>query len=83
MKYIHHVDFILNTVQTTKIIIIQWNPSITDTLGTNIFSLIANSGASGIFLVGVVLRNQDVEHNVAAFFEISFALCWQGRLSRG
>ena len=81
MKYIHHVDFILNTVQTTKIIIIQWNPSITDTLG--IFSLIANSEASGIFLVGVVLHNRAVEHNVAAFSELSLAICWLGRLSRG
>ena len=42
----------------------------------------------GIFPVGVVLRNQAVEHNVAAFSGISFsgisfAVRWQGRLSRG
>ena len=29
------------------------------------------------------MRNQAVEHNVAAFSEISFAVRWQGRLSRG
>ena len=40
-------------------------------------------GASGIFPVGVVLRNPAVEYNVAAFSELSFAACWQGRLSRG
>ena len=33
--------------------------------------------------VGVVLRNPAVEYNVAAFSELSFAVCWQGRLSRG
>ena len=31
---------------------------------------VPNSGASGIFLVGVVLRNPAVEYNVAAFSEI-------------
>ena len=39
-----------------------------------------NSGASGIFPVG---RNPAVEHNMAVFSELSFAVCWQGRLSRG
>jgi len=29
------------------------------------------------------MRNQAVEHNVAAFSELSFAVRWQGRLSRG
>ena len=38
---------------------IQWNPSIADTKGTNILNCplqsdVPNSGASGIFLVGVV-----------------------------
>ena len=33
--------------------------------------------------VGVVLRNPAVEYNVAAFSELSFAVRWQGRLSRG
>ena len=32
------------------------------------------SEASGIFLVGVVMRNRAAEHNVAAFSELSFAL---------
>ena len=44
---------------------------------------VPNSGASGIFPVGVVLCNPAVEYNVAAFSELSFAARWQGRLSRG
>ena len=34
---------------------------------------VPNSGASGIFPVGMVLRNPAVEYNVAAFSELSFA----------
>ena len=30
----------------------------------------------------MVLHNAAVEYNVAAFSELSFAVCWQGRLSR-
>ena len=41
---------------------------------------VPNSGASGILPVGVVLRIPAVKYNVAA---LSFAVCWQGRLSRG
>ena len=44
---------------------------------------VPNSWSSGIFPVGVVLRNPAVEYNVAAFSELSFAARWQGRLSRG
>ena len=68
---------------------VQWNPSITVTIGTQHFVRysevrgVPNSGASGIFPVGVVLHNPAVEHNVAAFSELSFAVRWQGRLSRG
>ena len=40
-------------------------------------------GASVIFLVGVVLRDLAVEHTMAAFSELSFAVHWQGRISRG
>ena len=29
------------------------------------------------------MRNRAVEHNVAAFSELSLAVHWQGRLSRG
>ena len=29
------------------------------------------------------MRNPAVEYNVAAFTELFFAVCWQGRLSRG
>ena len=39
-----------------------------------------NSGASGIFPVGC---NPAVEYNMAVFSELSFAVRWQGRLSRG
>ena len=66
---------------------IQWNPSITDTFGDQhfvpLYRGVPNSGASGIFPVGVVLRIPAVEYNVAAFSELSFAARWQGRLSRG
>ena len=44
---------------------------------------LANSGASGIFPVDVILRNGTVEHNVAMFSELSLAVRWQGRLGRG
>ena len=43
---------------------------------------VPNLESSSILLVGVVLRNRAVEHNVAMFSELSFAICWQGRLSR-
>ena len=66
---------------------VQWNPSITDTIGDQRFvccsEVSLTQGASGIFPVGVVLHNQAVEHNVAGFLELSFAIRWQGRLSRG
>ena len=66
---------------------VQWNPSITDTIGDQHFvpnsEGVPNSGASGIFLVGRGMRNRIVEHNVSAFSELSFGVCWQGRLSRG
>ena len=65
-------------------------PSIEDTIGnqhfvpyTNILRCPYNSGASGIFPPGVVLCNQAIEHNVAMFSELSFAVRWQGTLSRG
>ena len=64
---------------------IQWNPSITDTNGSQNFVRYrevspASSGVSGIFLVGVGMCNRAVVRNVAAFSEISFAVRWQGRL---
>ena len=40
---------------------------------------VPNSGAFGIYPVGVVLRNPAA--NMAAFSELSFAARWQGRLS--
>ena len=39
---------------------------------------VPNSGASGIFLVGVVLRNPAVEYNMAAFSELP--LLYAGRV---
>ena len=36
-------------------------------------------GASGIFLIGVVLHNTAVEHNKAMFTELSLAVQWQGQ----
>ena len=75
----------------TPCMCIQWTPSILDTIGnqyfdpyrTLILTLIGvpNSGASGIFLVGVVLRNQAVEHNVATFFEHSTKLLFFFKVS--
>ena len=44
-----------------------------------VLSPIASSGASSIFLVGVVLHNRAVEHNVAMFSELSLGLHWWGR----
>ena len=52
--------------------ILEWNLSITDTIGEPTFCPswrgVPNSGASGIFPVSVVLHNRAVEHNVAAVF---------------
>ena len=58
--------------------VIQKNPSIMDTIGDQHFVCygevrVPNSGTSGIFPVGVVLRNPAVEYNVAAFSKLSFA----------
>ena len=41
------------------------------------------SGASGIFLVGMVQRNRAAEHSMATFSELSIAVHWWERLSRG
>ena len=62
---------------------IQWNPSITDTIGNQHlvpYSKVS-SGASSIFPVGVVLRNP-VKCNTVAFSEPSFAARWQGRKAK-
>ena len=54
--------------------LIQWNLSIMDTIGDQHFvhysGCVPNSGASGIFPVGVVLRIRAVEYNVFAFSEL-------------
>ena len=41
---------------------------------------VPNSGASGMFPVGVVLCNFAVKHNVATFSELSLPVHWRGRL---
>ena len=38
---------------------------------------------AAIYLLEVKVRNWAVERNVAAFSELSLAVHWQGRLSRG
>ena len=53
-------------------------PIIMDTTGNPNF-VPYSSGASSVFLTGMVLCNWAV----AAFSELSFAVHWQGRLSRG
>ena len=40
---------------------------------------VPNSGASGIFPVGVVLRNLAIEYKVVTISEFSFAVRWQGK----
>ena len=68
---------------------LQWNPSIMDTVETQHFvsySEVSLTRTSGIFPVGMVLRELAVEYNMAALSELSklsFAVCWQGRLRRG
>ena len=67
---------------------LQWNPSITDTIGEQHLhrysKVFPTQGLlHDIFPVGVVLRNPAVEYSVAAFSELSFAAHWRGRLTRG
>ena len=66
---------------------LQWNLSITNTIGTQHFvresEVSLTQGLPVLFLVGVVLHNLAVEHNVVAFSELSLAVSRQGRLSRG
>ena len=59
-----------------------------DTIGNQYFvhysEVSLNSGASGIFLIGMVrMRNQAVEDNAAVLSELYIAVHWQGRLSGG
>ena len=61
---------------------LQWNPSITDTIGNQhivCYSKVCLTWGQ----VGMVLRNPAVKYNVAAFSELSFAVHWQRRLRRG
>ena len=58
--------------------VVQWNPSIMDTIGTQYFVhysevSLTQGLPSGIFPVGVVPHNPAVEYNVAAFSELFFA----------
>ena len=52
----------------------QWNPSITDTIGTQYFVRNSEVSLTQGLPVGVVLRNPAVEYHVAAFSELSFAV---------
>ena len=61
--------------------VIQWNPTIIDTTGTQDFVRYSEVSLSQGLSVGVVLCNPAVEYSVAAFSELSFAECWQGGLS--
>ena len=75
--FLNFGSFVAYTMLTYPNFKLQWNPSITDTIGTQHFvpySDVPNSGASGIFPVGLVLDNPVVEYNVAAFSELSFAV---------
>ena len=53
---------------------VQWNLSITDTIGTQHFvresEVSLTQGLPVLFPVGVVLHNLAVEHNVVAFSEL-------------
>ena len=75
------INFQPQIVQLSSVICTSTvEPSIADTIGTNNFVLcceVLNSGASGIFPGGMVLRNQAVEHNVVTFQ--SFLLLYVGR----
>ena len=66
---------------------IQWKPSITDTIGTQYFvcysEVSPTQGLLVYFRYRHGMRNPAVEYNIAAFSELSFAVHWQGRLSRG
>ena len=56
------------------LIVLQWNPSIMDTIGTQYFvhyREISPTQGFPVYSVGVVLHNPAVEHNVAAFSELS------------
>ena len=62
---------------------IQWNPSITDTIGTQHFvsySEVSLTQGLPVYFWYMVLCNLAVEY-VAAFLELSFAVRWQGGLS--
>ena len=63
-------------------------PSLSDTIGNQHFVhynevSLTQAFPCSIYPVGVLLCNQAIEHNVAVFSELSFAVRWQGRLSRG
>ena len=52
----------------------------TDTIGNQHFVPYSEVSLTQGLLVGVVLRNRAVKHNVATFSELSLAVHWQGRL---
>ena len=62
-------------------------PSLADTIGNKHFvpynEVSLTQGLLGISLVGMVLCSRAVELNMAMFSELSLAVHWQERLSRG
>ena len=65
---------------------VQWNPSITDTIGTQHFvrySEVSLTQGSFRYISGRRGMRNPAEYNVAAFSDLSFAVRWQGGLSRG
>ena len=65
---------------------IQWNASITYTIGTQHFvhhSKVSLTQGLPVFPVGMVCIIRLLSNNVSTFSELSFAVCWQGVLSRG
>ena len=67
-------------------LMVQSNPFIADTVGTNNFVLYSEvSLIQGllVFSSRYGMRNGAVKHNMATLSELSLGVCWQGRLSRG
>ena len=64
---------------------VQWNPSITDTIGNQNFVRSSEVSLRGFRYISGRrgMRNRAAEHNVASFSELSFAVRWQGMLRRG
>ena len=58
---------------------VQWNPSITDTIGNQQFVLYSEVSLTQGLLVGVVCVIELLSTTWLWFSELSFAVRWQGR----